>query len=117
MNIALWILQGVLAALFLMIGAMKVFNYEKFKAQGGGQAPSRNLAAFIGVSEIVGAVGLVVPWATGRIPILTPVAAAALAVVMILAVVYHLQHHHPVAKTVPAVAFLVLTAFVAWGRA
>jgi uncharacterized membrane protein len=116
MNIALWLLQGILAAFFLAIGSMKVFNYEKFKAQGGPDAPAKGLSAFVGVSEIAGALGLVVPWATGVLAVLTPSAAAALGLVMILALGYHARHGHPAVKMVPASILLVLTSFVAWGR-
>jgi hypothetical protein len=116
MNIALWLLQGILAAFFLAIGSMKVFNYEKFKAQAGPDAPSKGLSAFIGVSEIAGALGLIVPWATGVLAVLTPCAAAALGVVMILALGHHVRHGHPMVKMVPASILLVLTTFIAWGR-
>jgi len=116
MNIVLWVLQGLLAVLFLMIGSMKVFNYEKFKAQAGKDVPSKGLTAFIGISEIAGALGLVLPWATGVWPVLTPVAAAALVVVMVLAVGHHLQHKHPISKAVPALVFLVLSGLVALDR-
>jgi uncharacterized membrane protein YphA (DoxX/SURF4 family) len=116
MNIALWVLQGLLAVLFLMIGSMKVFNYEKFKAQAGKDAPSKGLTAFIGASEIAGALGLVLPWATGVLPILTPIAAAALALVMVLALGHHLRLGHPFSKLVPALVFLVLSGLIAWGR-
>jgi uncharacterized membrane protein YphA (DoxX/SURF4 family) len=116
MNIVLWLLQVLLAVLFLAIGSMKAFNYEKFRAQGGQDPPTKGLTAFIGVSEMTGGLGLVVPWATGVLAVLTPVAAGALGVVMILAVGYHVQHRHPVAKMVPALVMLGLTTFVAWGR-
>ena len=116
MNIALWVLQGLVALLFLMIGSMKVFNYEKFKAQAGKDVPSKGLTAFIGVSEIAGALGLILPWATGVLPVLTPIAAAALAVVMVLALGHHLQHKHPFSKLVPALVFLVLSGLIAVGR-
>jgi uncharacterized membrane protein YphA (DoxX/SURF4 family) len=116
MNIALWLLQGLLAVLFVAIGSMKVFSYDKFKAQSGADAPSKGLTAFIGVSEIAGGLGLVIPWATGFFPVLTPIAAAALGVVTALGVGYHLQHRHPLVKMLPTLGFLVLSAVVAWGR-
>jgi uncharacterized membrane protein YphA (DoxX/SURF4 family) len=117
MNIALWLLQGLLAALFLAAGSMKIFAYEKYKAQAGEGATSKNFTAFIGISEIAGAIGLVVPWATGALPVLTPIAAGALGVVMVLAAVHHAQRRDPVAKMVPALALLVMSGVVAWGRA
>lgn len=116
MNIALWVLQGLLAAAFLMVGSLKVFSYEKFKAQAGEHAVSRNLAAFIGSSEIAGALGLVLPGATGVAPFLTPVAAFALAVVMALGVGFHVRLKDPFAKAVPALVLLILTLLVGWGR-
>ena len=117
MNIALWLLQGLLAALFLATGSLKVFNYEKAERQAGQDSPTKGLTAFIGLSEIAGALGLVIPWATGVRPMLTPVAAAALAVVMVLAVGHHLRHRHPVSKMMLAMVLLCITAFVAWERA
>ncbi len=116
MNIALWVLQVLLAGLFLMIGSMKVFNYEKFKAQAGEHAVSRGLAAFIGTSEMAGALGLVLPWGTGVLTVLTPVAAFALVVVMALAVGYHIRLKDPLAKAAPALVFLVLSLLVGLGR-
>ncbi len=116
MNIALWVVQVLLALGFGMIGSMKVFNYAKFKAQAGKDAPTEGLTKFIGVSEMAGAVGMVLPWATGVLPILTPVAASALALVMVLALGHHAQHKHAFGKKIPALVFLVLSLIVAWGR-
>jgi uncharacterized membrane protein len=117
MNIALWVLQGLLAFAFGMAGNMKAFSYEKFKKQAGGtHAPSKNLAFFIGLCEIAGAIGLILPWATGVVPVLTPIAASALALVMILGVGYHLQHKDPFSKAVPALVLFVLSVLVAAGR-
>jgi hypothetical protein len=95
---------------------MKVFNYEKFKAQAGPDAPSKGLVKFIGLSELAGAVGMVLPWATGVWPLLTPVAASALALVMVLALGHHARLKHAFGKKIPALVFLVLSLFVAWGR-
>lgn len=116
MNIALWVVQGLLAALFLLAGSMKLFAYEKYKVQGGEHAPSKGLAAFIGTSELAGAVGLVLPWATGVLPILTPIAAFALALVMILAVGHHLQHKDPFSKAVLPLVLLALSLWIGLSR-
>jgi uncharacterized membrane protein YphA (DoxX/SURF4 family) len=118
MNTALWIVQGLLAAGFLMVGGMKVFAYEKFKKSSeqrsaGHPAPSKGLAAFIGICEIAGALGLILPAATGTAPMLTTLAAVGLATVMVLAVGFHLRRKEPAA--VPAVLFL-LAVFVVAGR-
>jgi hypothetical protein len=66
---------------------------------------------------MAGALGLVIPWATGVLPVLTPVAAAALAVVLVLAIGQHLRHRHPVSKMMLAMVLLCITAFVAWEQA
>jgi uncharacterized membrane protein YphA (DoxX/SURF4 family) len=116
MNIALWVVQGLLAAAFLMAGQMKVFSYEKYRAMAGPHTPSRGLVRFIGLSEIAGALGLILPLATGVLPFLTPVAAAALAVVMVLALGFHAKHKDPMGKMVPPLVLLALSVFVAWGR-
>ena len=93
MNIAIWVIQGILAAMFGMAGVMKSTQpIEKL-------APnlpwvkdfSPGIVRLVGISELLGAIGLIVPWATGIQPILTPIAAAALALVMVLAAIYHLR--------------------------
>src|SRR5258708_6898799 len=118
MNAALWIVQGLLAVGFLLVGGMKLFAYEKFKKMTeerspGQPGPSKELAIFIGISEVAGAFGLILPAATGIAPILTTLAAVGLAIIMILAVIFHLSRKEP--ASVPAV-FLVLAAFVVVGR-
>jgi uncharacterized membrane protein len=92
MNIAIWIIQGILAAMFGMAGVMKSTQSKEKLAP---QVPWVNdfplgVVRLVGVSELLGAVGLIVPWATGIQPVLTPVAAAALVLVMVLAAIYHI---------------------------
>ena len=118
MNTALWTVQGLLAVGFLMVGGMKLFAYEKFKKSSeakspGHAAPSQGLTTFIGISEVAGAFGLILPAATGIAPMLTTLAALGLAAIMILAVIFHLRRKEP--ALVPAALF-VLTAFVVVGR-
>ena len=110
MNIALWIVQVLLAGLFLMAGVMKVFQYERAKA-----SLPRGLVTFIGISELLGGLGLLLPALTGILPWLTPLAGAGLALIMILAIGFHASR-----REVPAIGInsvlLVLAAFVAYGR-
>src|SRR5437867_175258 len=81
MNALLWILQGLLAALFVIGGGTKVFMFEKISQQvASNKAFSRPMWTWIGIFEVVCALGLVIPAATGKFPLLTPVAAACLAV-------------------------------------
>jgi len=72
MNVTLWIVQGLLAFAFIAAGGMKVFAYEKYKAmpekKNGPTGPSRGLITFIGMAEIAGSLGIVVPMATNIAP-------------------------------------------------
>ena len=118
MNVALWTVQFFLAAIFLVAGGSKLFlPIETLIDQGMGFV-ERNpplLIRFIGLCEIAGAIGLFLPWATRIRPVLTPAAAAALTVVMVLAVGTHVQHDERVA-VFPPLGLGLLAAFVAWGR-
>ncbi|MBK7844503.1 MAG: DoxX family protein [Bdellovibrionales bacterium] len=116
MNIALWVIQGLLAAMFVMAGMMKAFQYEKAKEKlPWVKDVSKSLVTFIGISELLGGIGLIAPQAAGILPILTPVAAIGLSVIMLLAARFHLSR-----KEMPGVItnlfILALAAFVAYGR-
>jgi len=81
MNVLLWVVQGLLAALFVMGGGMKVFMFERIAQQvASNKAFPREVWTCIGIFEVLCALALVIPAATGKFPILTPVAAACLAV-------------------------------------
>ena len=115
MNILLWILQVLLALLFLMSGASKFFMPYADMVKDSPIAFPYAFFLFIGVCEIVGAIGLVVPWATNIKRGLTPLAAALLVTIMIGATV--VTAIGPMARlaVIPAVVGL-LCVFVAWGR-
>lgn len=117
MNTALWIVQGLLAFAFLAAGLMKATRPLPELAAKMSWVPGTppGLVRFIGWSEVAGAVGVVVPAATGIVPVLTPVAAAALVVVMLLAARTHARHKEY--GMIGANAVLAgLAGFVAWGR-
>ena len=85
MNIALWIAQGLLAAIFLFAGGMKlVMPVEEMTKQ---IALPGLFLRFIAVCEVLGAIGLILPWLLRIRPGLTPLAAAGLAIIMIGATV------------------------------
>jgi len=118
LHYALWGVQALLALAFVMAGAMKATQpIDVLLAKGMGFVAYRpeGLVRFIGVSELLGGIGLVVPALTRVQPRLTGVAAAALAVVMVLAVGEHAMHDG-VAAGAPAAVLGLLCAFVAWGR-
>ncbi len=118
MKIALWIAQALLALAFLAAGAMKLTQPMETlaTAMAWTTAVPEALVRLIGAAEILGALGLVLPAATRILPRLTPLAAALLAVVMLLASAFHLTRGE--AMMVPINLILIaLLAFVAWGRA
>lgn len=116
LNNALWIGQALLAILFLMTGAMKAFQPEQAKARLHAlhDLPT-SLVTFIGVSELLGSAGLVLPWLTGILPWLTPLAAVGLALIMLLAIGAHLRLGDRMVSFVNVI-LLALTLFIGYGR-
>jgi hypothetical protein len=114
-NTALWIVQGVLAAAFLLAGVPKlIMSAAQMAAPGPIQLPVIFIR-FIGVCEILGAIGMVLPGLTGIRPGLTPLGAAGLVVIMIGATVVNLVDGPAVAAlfTIP---LGLLAGTVVWGR-
>src|SRR6185436_1560989 len=117
MNIALWIIQILLTLLFLFAGGTKlVLPIETLTAMG---PPNQVvlpglLLRFIGVCEILGALGLILPGLLRIKPGLTPLAAAGLLIIMIGAVVITISGG--IGMAAPALVCLLLLAFVAYGR-
>ncbi|MCM3631261.1 DoxX family protein [Paenibacillus glycanilyticus] len=90
MNIALWVAQALIALMFIPAGVMKTFQPQKVKAtMPWAKDSSTGFIAFIGLSELLGGLGLILPWATDIAPILTPIAAIGIAVIMLFAAVFH----------------------------
>lgn len=117
MNVALWVVQGLLALAFGMAGLMKLTQpKEKLAAQMpwvNDFAP--NTVKLIGGLELLGAIGLILPLVTGILPWLTPLAAAGLVLTMLGAMATHLRRHENPMLVVNLV-LLLLAAFVAYGR-
>ncbi|MBN9215668.1 MAG: DoxX family protein [Microbacterium sp. SCN 70-200] len=109
MTIALWIVNILLALAFLAAGAMKAARPKEALAANGMawtedfSSPSIKL---IGIAEVIGAVGLIVPLLTGIAPILTPIAAVCLAIIMIGATATHARRKESVA---PGLVLAVLS--------
>src|SRR5688572_12957302 len=114
MNRALWIVQGLLALFFaLASGAPKLLlPHESLPMPIPLSSP---FLWFIGVAEVLGALGLILPAVTGVRPGLVPLAAAGLVLVTIGATVYQLAAGEP-GNALFAVAVGLLCAFVAYGR-
>ena len=118
MNILLWLVQILLACAFGMAGVMKSTQpVDVLAANGIAWAPQIPLALvrFIGISEFLGAVGLILPALTKVKPFLTPLAALGLLTIMILAMGFHVSRGEAGALPINMVLG-GLAAFVAWGR-
>lgn len=117
MNIALWIVQGILAVAFLMAGGMKMTQpKEKLKEKTAYVEDfSQNTIRIIGLLEVLGAIGLILPWALTILPELTGIAAIGLVLTMIGAAITHIRRNE-MQMVVPNVVLGALAAFVAVGR-
>jgi len=113
MNVALWIVQGLLAALFLFAGGAKLVM--SLDQMAGPVALPGWFLRFIGVAEVLGALGLILPGLLRIRPGLTPLAAAGLVIIMIGATVIGLVAGMVVVALMNVVVAL-LAAFVAYGR-
>jgi uncharacterized membrane protein YphA (DoxX/SURF4 family) len=117
MNLALWILVIVLAASFAGSGLMKLsVPKDKLVKSGQGWAEDFNPSniRLIGFIEVLGAAGLILPAVTHIAPILVPLAAIGLVLVMVGAAIVHARRHEAMNIAVNVV-LLALAAFVAWG--
>ena len=119
MNLALWIIAGLLAAVFILAGATKLFiPQEKLaRAPAGGWVLdfSPGFVKALGAVEILGAAGLILPAALGIAPVLVPVAAVGLALIMIGAAIVT-SRRKEFTHALLDLTYLALIIFVASGR-
>ncbi|QBI54348.1 DoxX family protein [Streptomonospora litoralis] len=119
MNLALWIVTALLAAAYLVGGAGKMIVSKErlaaFPSARWAEDFSAGAVKTIGALEVLAAVGLVLPAVLGIAPILVPLAALGLVMIMTGAVITRLRRREPRA-VVADLVYLVLAAFVAWGR-
>ena len=117
METALWVVQGLLAFMFGMVGVMKIMQpYEAFKEKmAWAEDFQPNQIKLIGGVEVLGAIGLILPWALDIVPVLTPLAALGLVATMLGAAATHFRR-----KEMPMIGMNVvlgaLALFVAIGR-
>lgn len=119
MNTALWIIAGLLAAVFLFAGSNKLFiRREKLaKARGGGWVLDfgAGFVKALGAVEILGAVGLILPALLGIAPVLVPLAALGLGLIMTGAAIVEFRRHE-LKHVLLNLTYLALIIFVAFGR-
>ena len=115
MNPALWILQGILALIFMMAGVMKLVQpKEKMAAtMGWVEDFTQGQIRGIGVLEVMGSLGLILPMALNILPVFTPLAALGLALDMVGAFLTHLRRKEIVPMGVMNIMFFAMAAFVA----
>jgi uncharacterized membrane protein YphA (DoxX/SURF4 family) len=116
MNVTLWVVQIILAAGFVYSGWMKTVLIESSKKTWAwvNDMP-KILVVLIGFGELLGALGLVLPWAINIAPVLTPYAAIALAAVVLLGMLFHIWRKEYRELGVN-IFFIVLALIVAFGR-
>jgi uncharacterized membrane protein YphA (DoxX/SURF4 family) len=115
MKVALWIIQVLLALVFFASGFMKLFAFHQLAASTPALGDQHGLVTFIGIAELAGAIGLILPRLTGIFPVLTTWAAGGLGTIMVLATGLHLMHRE-FSHVVVTVVLLALAAFVVYGR-
>jgi DoxX-like protein len=114
MKIAVWIASALLALFFLLVGGAKAFAPWEGLAAASMGVPVI-LLKIAGIAEILGAIGLILPEATGILPVLTPLAATGLALIMVGALVFHIRRNER-PNIVVAIVLIALTTFVAVAR-
>ena len=118
MNTALWIAQIILAAAFLYSGINKSGLSQQqliAKGQTGVAGLSPAFIRFIGITEIAGAIGIILPCLLNIAPVLTPVSAIGFGIVMIPAAFIHARLKEPKNIATNVILF-ALSVFVVWGR-
>src|SRR4051812_27918825 len=118
-NLILWVLQILLAAGILASSYGHTLGFENAKTRPGMgwlEDVGRDRMRIIGILEILGAIGLIVPAATGILPWLTPLAATGLAIIMGLAAIYHLRRPGERQNVVLNVILGLIAVVIAYGR-
>ena len=117
MNIALWIVQVLLLAMFVMVGSTKAFSPSRAKeTMPWAKDRSSPFLRMVGTFEILGGIGLVLPMLTGILPLLTPLAALGLSLIQLLAIItVHIPRKE--FNSLPMnIVLMGLAIFVAVGR-
>ena len=117
LHVTLWVVQGLLAVFFVMVGySHGLMPYDQVAQQATwmNDVPGW-LGRFIGYAELAGGLGLIIPAATRIEPWLTPLAALGLAIIMLLAILFHIVRGEASVIWMHT-ALAALALFVAWGR-
>lgn len=118
MNLMLWILAFLLAAIFAGAGAVKLVTARDQQIDRTPYVEDfpQVVIRGIGVLEILGAIGLLLPALTGVATVLVPLAGAGLAITMVFAALVHTQRGDGIAAAMPSILLAIASAFFAWSR-
>ena len=115
MNTELWIIQGLLSAFFIMPGIGKVSSSKQKHFEDGHLKSSDSIMSIriLGILELLGCIGIIVPWLTGIVPLLTPITAVCFCLVMVAGMILHSKKkdYKMLPMLVVVFAFSVLVAY------
>lgn len=118
MNIIVWILQGLIAFVFMFSGINKSYFDEKTlvqKGQTGVEGLNKWFVKFIGLSEIIGSISLILPMVLNKWIILTSISAICLGFIMIPAAYIHTKRNEPINVIINSI-ILIVCGFIAYYR-
>ena len=117
MNTILWTLQGLLSAFFIMPGIGKITGSKENHIADGHLKPHHSITPIrvLGALELLGCIGIIVPWLTGIAPVLTPIAASAFCLVMAAGMFVHTKKQQYNMLPMLIIVF-ILSALVAYFR-
>ncbi len=118
MNIGLWVAQVLLAIAYLAAGATKLFTPIDALGAMMTYVPTMPelFIRFVGLMEILGAIGLILPSLTRIMPVLTPAAAVGLSIVQVAAIILHATRGETAMSLPVNLVLLALSVFIIWGR-
>ncbi len=118
MNIGLWVAQALLAIAYLAAGATKLFTPIDALGAMMTYVPTMPelFIRFVGLMEILGAIGLILPSLTRIMPVLTPAAAVGLSIVQVAAIILHATRGETAMSLPVNLVLLALSVFIIWGR-
>lgn len=110
MNTLAWILQALLALMFLMSGFLKLSSPKEklVEKMGWVEDFSSSTVKLIGLSELLGSLGLILPYAFNTLPVLTVVAAFSLSLIMVFAIPVHAKRKEKSMMTTNVVLLIML---------
>lgn len=117
MNTILWIMQGLLSAFFIMPGFGKITGSKEKHISDGHLKSSDSIIPIriLGILELLGCIGIVTPWLTGIVPILTPITAVCFCIIMAAGMIVHTRKKEY--KMLPLLTLVfTISAMVAYFR-